>query len=303
MSRRPVRVPSLFLILLLASLLPRLTAAARGQCEEPGTPVEMVVPPEGAVQELTLEAGGRLRGRVLSAGDPVRFELLSGDVLEVQASRIRCLRVLSGRRRENGEFWPEDPNVTRLFFGPTGRSVGSGQGYASVFELFMPFVAVGLGDRVTMAGGVPLFITEAGIEVLYLAPKVEVVRTASFRGAIGALAFFARGETGSIGIVYGVGTFGRSSDAAVTVGAGWGYSTDEGVGETPALLGGFEYRVARNLKLISENYLVVDEGAGVLTLGPRFFGDRLSADVGLAVPVGTGEEFFAFPVVNFVWNW
>lgn len=40
----------------------------------------------------------------------------------------------------------------------------------------------------------------------------------------------------------------------------------------------------------------------MLSIGPRFFGDRISADLGLAFPV-TGEGFFAFPVINFCWTW
>lgn len=289
----------------VAILIPCVLLSAgplSGQCPG-GDPPEIVVPAEGVVQELLLEGGSPLLGRVVEAGDPVRFELLSGDVLEVERSRIRCLRAVRGGQRSGGEFWPEDPNVTRLFFGPTGRSVGSGQGYLSVFELVMPFVAVGLGDRFTMAGGVPLFFTEAGIEVLYVAPKLEVIRTETFRGAVGALGFFAAGEVGSAGVLYGVGTIGRSTDSAVTLGAGWGYSTDEGIGGTPALMAGFEHRVSKSIKILSENYMVVDEGAGLIALGPRFFGERLSADVGLAIPFGTEEGFFAFPLVNFVWNW
>lgn len=38
----------------------------------------------------------------------------------------------------------------------------------------------------------------------------------------------------------------------------------------------------------------------MFTGGVRFFGERLSADLGLAVPLGAGE-LFAFPVVNFVY--
>lgn len=37
--------------------------------------------------------------------------------------------------------------------------------------------------------------------------------------------------------------------------------------------------------------------------GFRLFGERLSADLALMVPVGTDGETFAFPLVNFVWNW
>jgi hypothetical protein len=53
------------------------------------------------------------------------------------------------------------------------------------------------------------------------------------------------------------------------------------------------------LKLITENY-VWKEGHGVASAGVRFFGERLSADLALAIPIGV-EEIFVFPVVNFVY--
>jgi hypothetical protein len=65
------------------------------------------------------------------------------------------------------------------------------------------------------------------------------------------------------------------------------------------MLGG-EEQVRPGLKLITENY-VWKGGNGIVMAGVRFFGDRLSADVALGVPVGLGQTF-AFPVINFVYN-
>lgn len=61
-------------------------------------------------------------------------------------------------------------------------------------------------------------------------------------------------------------------------------------------------QVSRSVTLLTENYLWRRGGgaAGIASAGARFFGERLSADVGLAVPIGTGE-LFVFPVVNFVY--
>ena len=64
------------------------------------------------------------------------------------------------------------------------------------------------------------------------------------------------------------------------------------------MIGG-ERQFRRNMKLITENYLWKG-GQGVVTGGVRFFGERLSADIGLAVPVGV-DFFFAAPLVNFVY--
>jgi hypothetical protein len=64
------------------------------------------------------------------------------------------------------------------------------------------------------------------------------------------------------------------------------------------MLGG-ERQFARRVKFVTENY-IWKGGGGVASAGVRFFGERLSADLGLAFPIGAGA-FFAFPVVNFVY--
>jgi hypothetical protein len=294
---RSQNVIGVTLLLVMTAIAP---VAAAAQCPR-GQPSIIEVAPAGVTQEVMLVGGTEYLGRVIDAGDPMRFQLLSGDVLELAHSRILCVRPVEGTRRD-GQFWAEDPNTTRLFFGPTGRALQQGDGYISVFMIIMPMVAYGVTDRITVAGGTPLFFGEGVNPVLWLAPKVEVVRTPTFRGSAGVLAFFSPGERESLGVLYGVGTFGRTTDSAATFGAGWGYSTESGVFSTPALMAGFESRVSRRIKLVSENYLIAEEGVGLISFGPRFIGDRLAADLGLAAPVGSGG-FFVFPLINFVYNW
>ena len=292
------RAAAILTLAVTAALAPGILAAQT--CPD-GSAFQIAVAGPDEVQEVTLAGGANYMGRVVFAGDPVRFELLSGDVLELAPERIVCLRPVAGTRHE-GEFWREDPNDTRLFFGPTGRALGEGDGYFSVVEILMPFLSFGITDRVTVSGGMPLIFTSEGPQLAWLAPKVEVVRSESFRGSLGVLAFFMAGE-GSAGVLYGVGTFGSTSDRGVTVGAGWGYSSGDGIDDAPALMLGAEARTGRSTKIITENYFFPAEGFAILSAGPRFFGERLSADLGLAMPVGSGVELFVFPLVNFAWNW
>ena len=62
----------------------------------------------------------------------------------------------------------------------------------------------------------------------------------------------------------------------------------------PPITLGFLFRFPRAPN--ANRVFIINTRAGV-----RFFGDRLSADVALGVPVGLGETF-AFPVINFVYN-
>ena len=298
--RAPTRHPLPVTLAIAAALLP---GALRAQTCVEGAPVEIVAAVTGQTQEVTLVGGSRHLGRVVTTDDPVRFELLSGDVLEIARERITCLRPVSGTLQGDA-FWHDDPNDTRLFFGPTGRALPRGQGYFSVVEVVMPFLSFGITDRLTFSAGTPLIFTSEGPALAWLAPKLEVVRTDAFRGSVGVLAFFVR-DAGSGGVLYAVGTFGRTTDRAVTAGIGWGYTGEDGIYEAPALMLGGETRVGPNTKLMTENYLFPDEGFGILAAGPRFFGERLSADLALALPVGPDMdgELFVFPLINFAWNW
>jgi hypothetical protein len=204
-------------------------------------------------------------------------------------------------RLVDGAFWRRDPNQTRLFFGPTARTLPEGDGYLSVFELFFPIVAVGVNDRVTLAGGTPLFFfSGSGGHPFWFAPKVGLVQDDRIEVAVGVLALFGTGSTESVGIVYGISSFG-DPDGGVHLGAGWGYDRGD-LASRPALMLGGETRIGPSTKLITENYLFPSDG-GVISAGIRFFGERLSADLGLATPVGDGAGTFIFPLVNFSWSW
>jgi hypothetical protein len=82
----------------------------------------------------------------------------------------------------------------------------------------------------------------------------------------------------------------------MTVGAGMAYAGDARGG---LVMVGGEGRVRSNIKMITENYLWKN-GNGILSGGIRFLGERLSADLALAFPLGA-DRLYAAPVVNFVY--
>jgi hypothetical protein len=189
-----------------------------------------------------------------------------------------------------------DANTTRLFFGPTARSLPKGQVYAGVYEFLMPFVQVGVTDRFSIGGGTPLVFGFEDFErPFWITPKLQVLDTGRTQVAAGLLHAFDSSSRGG-GIAYGVVTHG-DTDASFTAGAGMAYAV-EGGRSAVVMIGG-DARVRRNIKVMTENY-VWQGGDAVLTGGLRFLGDHLSADLGLAFPIGAGA-FFAFPVVNFVY--
>lgn len=275
---------------LFALLAP--VAPARAQTTQP---VQAVSGPT-EVHELVLRDGSRLFGSIERETDTeLVFRTQSGATVTARRVDVVSLRKVKGRIEE-GEFLRTDLHRSRLFFAPTGRSLDKGQVSVGVFEFLAPFVQVGVTDRFSVGGGTPLvFGLDDGYRPFWLTPKFQVVRAEKVQAAVGVLQVLTTGGD-TAGIAYGVSTFGNS-DNAVTVGGGMAYA-DGGERGGIVMIGG-EGRVRNNLKLITENY-IWKGGDGILSGGVRFIGERLSADLGLAFPIGAGD-FFAFPVVSFVY--
>jgi hypothetical protein len=284
------------LIAALAVLSAAPVAPLRAQAPVPGLEV-----PEDTtwVQVIQLLDGSVLYGRIVDTGPPVVVRLGDGQLLRFDPSAIRSVEVLDGRVVD-GEVWEEDANPSRLFFAPTARTTPAGSGYFAVYELVIPFLSFSLTDRFMIAGGTPLLGDLGADRPFYIAPKLQLVRRDRFQFAAGAWIIGTGDEDlDLLSLLLGIATIG-SADHAVTVGLGYGFEGTRAA-DGVALIGGFETRLARRIKLVSENWYLPGDLA-LVSLGPRFMGSRLSADVGLGWLVGDGESFFV-PLVNFVFTW
>lgn len=282
---------------LAASVWLGLVAPAAVAAQSASHSVPIVAAP-GVVQELELRDGSRLYGRVESvSAETFVFRLVTGTPIEVLRADVTSLRVAQGDL-DGTRFWPADPNATRLFFAPTGRALPRGEGYVGVYQVLLPFVQLGVTDRLSMGGGTPLVFGIDGGHPVWLTPKLQIYTSARVQAAAGLMHVFGV-DGGHAGIAYGVVTVG-SGNGAVSAGAGWGYTRDDDDdGEALIVMIAAERRVSRRVKWITENY--VYPGGGIVTGGVRFIGDRLSADLALAAPLGT-DGLSVWPVVNFVWT-
>lgn len=280
--------------LLLAALL--LFFAADAHAQPPAAPV-IEIPAPGVTQELALRDGSSMIGRVESIGEGrFVFRSTAGVEMSVDVAMVRSLKPVAGRI-VNGELWREDPNPTRLFFGPTARSLKRGEAYFGVYEVLLPFVQVGITDRFSIGGGTPLLFGDFE-RPFWVTPKLQVANRGSTTVALGVLHFFNWDDDANVGIAYGAVTRG-STDSALTVGAGYSYENtdDDNAGSAVVMLGG-EHRVSRRIKFVTENYLF--KGGGFASAGVRFFGEKLSADFGLVVPLFDDDSLVIVPMVNMV---
>lgn len=251
--------------------------------------------PQATTYELKLRDGSRLYGTLESVDEQtISFRTMSGTLVTPTRADIVALEPVTGTIRD-GEFLTDDPNRTRLFFGPTGRALPRGQVYFGTFEFMLPWVQVGVTDRFSIGGGTPLvFGFDESERPFWITPRIQLVDRGRFHAGAGAI-HVVNLDGGSAGIVYGVTTTGTSS-SSLTVGAGMAYADGD---RAPVVMIGGDHRLRRNLKLMTENY-VWKGGGGMVSGGVRFIGDRLSADLGLAVPLNA-DELLAFPIVNFVY--
>jgi hypothetical protein len=286
-----------------------------------------VPPPDPAasapsvLMELRLKDGSVFYGTIdRETPERVVVHTIAGATVEVDRAQIASIEPARGVV-VGGEFIPADPNATRLLFSPTARSLNKGQGYVGVYEFVLPFVQVGVTDRFSIGVGTPLiFFGDEDVRPVWITPKFQFYRADRVQAAAGLMHFHVLGDDTKAGLAYAVATIG-TDDNAWTVGTGWAYSryyeetydpycysmpmgpcepTREGQTEgSPVVMIGGELRLGRRSKFITENYGF--EGGGIVSAGVRFLGERLSADLGLAVPIGAGF-FVALPVVNFVWT-
>jgi hypothetical protein len=253
------------------------------------------------LQRITLRDGSEIIGRVeFKDSGSIRFKTLSNITMTIPKREVKEVELLSGEV-VGGGYRRADPNQTRLLFAPNARSLKAGQGYFSAYEIFFPFVAVGVTDFVALAGGMTLF-PGASDQLFYLAPKIRAIHVQNLDLAGGMLYLNSTsGSADGVGILYGVGTYG-TADQALTVGLGWGFAEGK-VKDKPILLLGGETRVSNSVKLITENWIPPNSHVSLLSFGIRFFGDNLAADLGFIYPAGSDISGFPFlPWLGFAYN-
>jgi hypothetical protein len=253
------------------------------------------------IYRIELTDASTLVGTISAENDTtIQFKTLAGLEITIRKKLIERKVQISSKIVE-GKVWRTDPNQTRLFFAPTGRALKGSQGYFSVYELFFPFIAVGITDYITLAGGLSLF-PGADQQLLYLAPKITPFQLDKFDLSAGLLYIFVPNNEEDAGIFYGVGTYGNET-ASLTLGLGFGFSGGD-VEDKPVYVFGAELRSSNSVAFITENwYIPENDEFQIVSFGLRFFGENLAADFGLIHPLGADTRGFPFlPWLGFSYN-
>lgn len=275
------------------------TSPVRAQIN-PDVRSKLHVADSAELQILTLRGGSTLIGRITAIGtDSLTIDASVGRVSLPIASVTEAKTVSADRMRE-GDYWFPNPNATRLFFAPSARMLERGDGYVSDYEVFFPGAAYGVTDNVSIGGGMSLFPTGIDQQLFYFTPKIGGEVRENVNLALGALVVGGIPDEATVGIVYGVGTFGPP-DASITAGLGYGFAGTTVARNPVAMIGG-EFRVARNLALVTENYIIPNTHANPLySYGVRLMGEKMTVDLALFNVSGEGSGI-GFPYVDFVFK-
>ena len=261
---------------------------------EPIKPITENTDTSGIVR-LELKGGSTLIGRVDSEDSTkINFTLLSkSKIIIPQKSVLR--RESVSTKIQNGEYWIEDPNTTRLFFASTGRGLKSGKGYFSVYEIFFPMVSFGMFDYITLSGGISLF-PGSGNQLVYFAPKITPFQNEKYAISIGDFFVKYPSTEENLNILYSVATT-TFSKGAVTLGVGY-----EAYSQNPFFLVGGELRISRHTKLITENWFIKNSEFNIISFGLRFLGEHLAADFAFVIPIVDSNDRFLIPYIGFAYN-
>ncbi len=256
------------------------------------------------VVTVELRDGSRLVGRVVSEDDTsLKIETTGG--LEVTVPRSSVVSMTAAGERSIGV----DPNYSRLMYAPTGRPLRKGDGYFSDYELLFPGVAYGLTDNFTLAGGLSV-IPGIGLDeqLFYISPKLGFKLSDRASVAVGALLAGAGGGDGDGGSAYigfAVGTYGTRKHS-LTVGFGIGDTSDEYSDAVPIAMAGGTATLSRHVALVGETWLFLNDdfriGEQPFGVALRFFGDRLSADVGVILVGELLDEGFPIPWLSVTYH-
>jgi hypothetical protein len=257
-------------------------------------------------QLIKLRDGSSVLGRITQSwGDSARVESMAG-VLTLRRANVASVKLVPASSIHDGVYWADDPNATRLFFGPTGRMLKKGEGYLANHWLFFMDGYAGISDRFTLGGAMTLVPSDNFLKnnVYFISPKVAITQSENFNTAagvwVGAAPFSdAVGSVNSFGIAYGVATWG-GPDGAVTLGGGYGFAEGK-MARNPMAMFGATKRLSRRISLVTENWLFPNVEEPLVSAGIRTLGENVSWDLGLVTVLGTSSTIFV-PWIGAAWK-
>lgn len=240
--------------------------------------------PADTTRMLQIETrdGNTFTGRLVTENvNQITLSTQSGGLVTIDKRQITKMKDLRTTTFKDGEYWEENPNATRHFFSPAGFGLRKGEGYYQNIWIIFNSVNYGITDNFSIGGGLEAFSTLAGRPAFFITPKFSIPVAENFHTGVGAIYFlipWIDDDPLSLGILYGVGTFG-SRDKNLTLGLGYGFANGEFAQYPTFNLSGM-LRIGKNWSLVSENWFLSteDQVVDILSIGARLIRRSFSMD-------------------------
>lgn len=252
--------------------------------------------------------GNEYIGTIVSQdADAIQLQTNTIGTVTIRKSLVASMEPVKKSEIRGQKYWFDNPYAnTRYFFNTNGYGLSAGEGYYQNAWIVLNQASVGITDHLSIGVGmVPTFLFSLGsgdsYTPVWLTPKVTIpVKKDKINLGIGALHAFVLGSdgNGSAGLLYGTATFGPK-DHNLSMGLGWGYSTNGGLSDRPTI--SVSYIKRRNPKwaFLTENYYISagDDALVVLSGGARYMAKKLSIDFGGIAVLTTGSGQDVFPII------
>ncbi len=223
-------------------------------------------------------------------------------IIRISKSDIKSRTVLTGVRKEAGEYWLPNPQSTRYFWAPNGYGLNKGEAYYQNIWIFYNQFSWGITNNFSMsAGTIPLFLFAGTATPVWVVPKFSIplvenkvnIGTGAFLGTV------LGEETGVFGLLFGTATFG-SRDKNLSIGLAQGFSGDEWL-DVPIINISGMARTGPKGYFVSENYMIFTDGefGMMISAGGRSIIRNISLDYSLWVPIAPDMgTFVALPFLG-----
>lgn len=251
--------------------------------------------------KVELNDGSLITGEVLGE-TPTRVIVYSEPLGQLSISRNEVRRIVRRRPGRSGGYYGlvTDPNITSTFLMPTANTPAAGKVFIGDFEVIFLNASVGVTDWLMINGGTLLLPLRARDMVYYYGLKARLFDVPNkFRFAAGLQILQGPILGDASGIVYWVASVG-DNDAGLNLAIGDAFSGHGGTGVF-GISG--DVRVSEGIKVMAELWAADDDTSIPVILGVRFFGSRLSGDIGLLYPInGRIQSPIGIPVASITYS-
>ncbi|OQX80723.1 MAG: hypothetical protein B6D61_01665 [Bacteroidetes bacterium 4484_249] len=292
----------MFLCIVLLFCIPSINFAQ----DKPDT---VIVKADSVIYLLKLTDGTEVIGTLIEqTATEMRIATENFGEVTILKTKIKKTKILNESDFVKGEYWFENPNSTRYFFAPSAHTLEPGEGYYQNTYLILQSFNVGITRNISFGGGFEITSLfglgdDGPNPIFYLTPKAGFKVAENVRAGVGVLYATVPDDDSrmGLGIMYGITTYGNI-DNNITLGLGWGYSEAEFHNRPVITLSGMS-RISKRVMFVSENWIIPDgeKYMAIFSYGIRFFGERISVDLGFINNKDIIEEIvIGIPYVDFV---